>query len=134
MGVESVAPLAVFGFLSIGAVALFSMITIAVWTGERRRERESYYRNEMLKRVAEAQGPGAASALELLREENRLLMLHRRQGLKISGLLTFAVGLGLMIFLRALIHEAPIYLVGLMVLLMGGALYGGSYVVKTTEA
>jgi hypothetical protein len=122
-----------FGFLAISAIALFTMITISAWSGERRKEREAYYKADMLKKVAEAQGPGAASALELLREENRLMTIHRRQGLKTSGMVVGAVGIGLLIFLRALIPGAPIYLCGLLVLLIGAALFGSSYVVTVPE-
>jgi hypothetical protein len=61
-----------FVFLAVGAVALFSMISVAVWSESRRKEREAYYRNDMLKRVAESQGPGAAAALTMMQEEARL--------------------------------------------------------------
>jgi hypothetical protein len=133
MGTEGFEAMSVFGFLSIGAIALFTMISISVWTDARRKEREAYYKADMLKKVAEAQGPGAASALELLREENRLMTIHRRQGLKTSGMVVGAVGIGLLIFLRALIPGAPIYLCGLLVLLIGAALFGSSYVVTVPE-
>src|SRR5690348_12504954 len=125
--------MSVFGFLAVGAIALFTMISISVWTDARRKEREAYYKADMLKKVAEAQGPAAASALELLREEDRLATVHRKQGLKVSGMVVGAVGLGLLIFLRALIPGAPIYLCGLLVLLIGAALFGGSYVVTVAE-
>jgi hypothetical protein len=133
MGNEGFAAMSVFGFLAVGAIALFTMISISVWSDARRKEREAYYKNDMLKKVAESQGAGAASALELLREENRLATVQRRQGLKTGGLIVAAAGLGLLIFLHALIHDAPIYLVGLMVLLIGAALFGSSYVVTVPE-
>lgn len=123
----------VFVFLAVGAVALFSFLGVASWSDARRKERESYYKNDMLKRLAEAQGPGAASAVQLLREEARLEAVRRKQGLKIGGLVLLGTGLGLMIFLRALIHNAPIFLCGLLVLLIGGALYAASYVVTVPE-
>jgi len=122
----------VFVFLSVGAVALFSMISIASWSGARQKEREAYYKNDMLKKLAEAQGPGANSALELLREEARITTMRMRQGLQIAGLIVAATGIGLMIFLGALLHGTPVFLSGLLVLLIGLALYGSSYLVRTT--
>lgn len=121
----------VFVFLAVGAVALFSFLAINSWSEARRKERESYYKNDMLKKVSDAQGPGAASALELMREEARIATVRTRQGLQIGGLVTGAVGLGLLIFLRALIGPNGVFLCGLIPLFIGLALYGGSYLVKT---
>jgi len=125
--------MALFGFLAVAAVAVFSMVSIVNWSDARRKEREAYYKNDMLKKVSESQGPGAAGALQIMREEARLEALKTRQGLKIGGLVMVAIGIGLMVFLRAVIHDAPIFLVGLLVLLIGVALYGGSYLVATVE-
>ena len=133
MGTQGFEAMSAFGFLAVGAIALFTMISISVWSDARRKEREAYYKNDMLKKVAESQGAGAASALELLREEHRLATVQRKQAFKTGGLIVAAVGVGLLIFLRALIHDAPIYLVGLMVFLIGAALFGSSYVVTLPE-
>ncbi len=122
-----------FGFLAVSAVALFTMITVSSWAEARRKEREAYYRNDMLKKLAEAQGAGADAALQILREEARLEAIRKRQDMRIGGLVTFAAGVGVMIFLRALIHGAPIFLSGPLIMLVGIALFGGSYLV-TVEA
>ena len=66
-------PLALF--LSVGAVAVFSFVAVAVWSDNRRKEREAYYRSEALKKMIEAQGTGASSAVELLRQEERIAAL-----------------------------------------------------------
>ncbi len=122
----------VFVFLAVGAVALFSMISVAVWSGARQKEREAYYKNDMLKKVADAQGPGANSALELMREEARIAIVRTRQGLQIGGLVTAAAGLGVVFFLRALLgSEEGVYLCGLIPLFVGMALFASSYLVKT---
>jgi hypothetical protein len=123
----------VFVFLAVGAVALFSMISIAVWSGARQKEREAYYKNDMLKKLAEAQGPGANSALELLREEARIVTVRTRWGLQIGGLVTVAVGLGLLIFLRVLVGPNGVWLCGLIPLFVGVALYASSRFVKAAE-
>jgi hypothetical protein len=122
---------AVFMFLAASAIALFSFLAVNSWADARRKERESYYRNDMLKKLSEAQGPGANATLELLREESRVGAVKKRQELRIGGLITAAVGLGVLIFLRALIRDEPVYLCGSIPLLIGVALYASSYVVAT---
>jgi len=119
----------VFVFLAVGAVALFSMVSIATWSGARQKEREAYYKNDMLKKLADAQGPGANSALELMREEARLIAQRTRWGLQISGLVTGAVGLALLIFLRVLVGPNGVWLCGLIPLFIGAALYASSHLV-----
>lgn len=120
----------VFVFLAVAAVALFSMISIASWSGARQKEREAYYKNDMLKKLAESQGAGANSALELLREEDRIVTARTKWGLQIGGLVTGAVGLGVMIFLAVLLGGNGVWLCGLIPLLVGVALYVSARFVK----
>jgi uncharacterized membrane protein len=118
----------VFVFLSIAAVVLFSFIAVATWSGERRREREAYYRSETAKKIAETQGVGAGSALEFLREEEKIERRRKREGQKVGGMITMAVGVGMMIFLYSMndpdAHQAS--LAGLIPLLIGVVLLGNS--------
>src|SRR5215831_13828745 len=104
----------VFFFLSVASVALFSFVAVAAWSDTRRSEREAYYKSETLKKIAESQGAGASSAIEYLREEERNAERRRREGTKLGGLVTGAVGISLMIFLRAIVPDEPIYLVALI--------------------
>ncbi len=78
-------------FLSAASVALFSFLAVAFWSGARRKERESYYKNEMLKKISEAQGAGAGAALALLREESRLAATRRQASLRIGGLSQYSL-------------------------------------------
>ena len=118
-----------FLFLSVASTALFSFVAVAVWSQERRREREAYYRSETLKKIAEAQGAGGASAIEFLREEEKNALRRRQEGQKLGGLITAAVGIGLMVFIRAddRSDPNPAYLVGLIPLLVGAALLAYTY-------
>jgi hypothetical protein len=110
-------------FLSIGAVALFVVfIPVTSWIDSQRREREAFYKAETTRRLAESSGEGAKAAIELLREQDRMSQRKKREGLKIGGVVNIAVGVGVMIFLHALVKEEPVYLCGLIPGLIGVAL------------
>ena len=116
------AGVAVFVWLSIGSIALFTFLAVAVWTGTRAAERETYYKNDLIKKIAESPEPGGSNALEYLREQHRFAEQKRRGGLQLGGLITTAVGIGLMVFLGAIVHPLPVYLAGLIPVLIGIAL------------
>jgi hypothetical protein len=124
---------AVFFFLAIGAVALFSFLSVATWTGTRAAEREAYYRAEMMKKIAEM-GGDSNPALDYLREQARIKAARRNGGLKLGGLINAGIGLGLMIFLKALIPSKPIYLVGTIELFIGLALLAYAFWFAPKEA
>jgi Flp pilus assembly protein TadB len=110
-------------FLSIGAVALFVVfIPLTSWIDSQRKEREAFYKAETVRRVTESSGDGAKAAIELLREQDRMQRRMKSEGMKIGGLINIAVGVGLMIFLRALVGGEPVYLCGLIPGLVGVAL------------
>jgi len=110
-------------FLSIGAVALFVVfIPLTSWIESQRKEREAFYRAETMRRLSESSGEGAKAAIELLREQSRQEQMKKREGMKIGGLINLAVGVALMIFLRALVREEPVFLCGLIPGLIGVAL------------
>ena len=106
----------------VGSIALFSFLAVASWSDARRRERETYYNTEALKKIAESPGEGARAAIQYLQEQDRSVTRRRLEGMKLGGLITSAVGIGLMALLRGLVREEPVYLVGLMTLLIGAAL------------
>lgn len=106
----------------VGSIALFSFLSVAAWSDARRRERQEYYRSETLKKIAESSGEGAKAAIELLREQNNNVTRRRVEGMKLGGLITAVVGIGIMVFLHGLVREEPVYLAGLIPLLIGLAL------------
>ncbi|MGA1982837.1 MAG: hypothetical protein ABSG84_10185 [Acidobacteriaceae bacterium] len=117
---------AVFVFLAIGAIALFSFLSVATWAGTRQAEREAYYKAEMMKKIAEVGGE-RNPALEYLREQERIAAAKRLGGMKLGGLINIGVGLGLMILLRGLVHDEPVFLVGTIPMFVGLALLAYSY-------
>jgi hypothetical protein len=107
----------------VGSIALFSFLGVASWADARRKERETYYTTEALKKISESSGEASKSALEYLREQNRNATRRRIEGLKLGGLITTAVGIGTMIFLHAVAKDDPgAYLVGIIPLFIGIAL------------
>jgi hypothetical protein len=109
-------------------IGVFGLLSIAAWSNARRREREALYRNEMLKKVAESAG-SADAVLAMIREQERTTRRRRREGEKFGGLVAIATGVGIMVFLRAVERREPIFLVGLIPLLVGVAMLAYAYVV-----
>jgi Flp pilus assembly protein TadB len=122
-----------FLFLSVVSVALFSCIAVAVWSRERRREREAYYRSEILRKIADTQGAGSSSAVEFVREEEKNARRRHREGQKLGGLITVAVGIGMMVFIIALDRGYPVGIVGLIPLFIGVALLAYTYLLAPKE-
>lgn len=119
----------------VGSIALFSFLGVAAWSDARRKEREAYYQGETLKKIAESSGEGAKAAMEMLHERERNELRRRREGLRLGGLVTAAVGIGVMVLLKAIVHDEPgVYLVGLIPLLVGAALLTYSYVLAPKDS
>jgi hypothetical protein len=112
---------AVFVFLAIGAIALFSFLSVATWAGTRQAEREAYYKAEMMKKIAETGGE-RNPALEYLREQEHIKAEKRLGGIKLGGLINIGVGFGLMMLLKGLVHGPSVYLSGTIPLFIGLAM------------
>lgn len=117
-------------FLSIGAIAVFTFVSVATWSDNRRREREAFYKSEALKKLAESP---SADALAVLREEERIETRRRREGIRLGGLITTATGIGVMAFFRLLVEDRPVYAMGLIPLLIGVAMLAYSYLLTPKE-
>jgi hypothetical protein len=116
-------------FLAVGAVALFGIfLPTATWMDHRRKEREAFYKADTIRRIAEAPGQGGNAAVELMREQARMASLKTREGLKIGGIINIGVGIGVTIFLYALLHGQPVFLCGLIPALIGVAMLVYVYV------
>ncbi len=108
-----------FMFLSVGAIALFSFAAVGSWAAARKKEREAFYKSETIKKIAETQGPAANAALEFMREQEKNAARNNRERLKLGGLGASAVGLALMVFLRFVEPNEPVFLAGLFPLFVG---------------
>lgn len=119
----------------VSVICVFTFVSIASWADARRKEREAYYKSETLKKIAESEGPGATSALELIREEERIAVRRQRQGQRLGGVVAIAVGMALMPFLWFILDpgDKSVALVGLFPMLIGVALLFYSYVLAPKE-
>lgn len=117
-------------FLAVAAGGMWAFIAVVSWADIRRKERVAYYRHETIKKISEMPGE---SGLALLREDERNTARRRRESIKLGGLITSAIGAGLMIFLRAIDPQEPVYVVGLIPLLAGFALLIYSYVLAPKD-
>jgi hypothetical protein len=131
---SSIVPVTAIMVPIVGSIALFSFLGVASWSEARRKEREAYYTSETLKKIAESSGEGAQSAMELLRERQKNIVRNRLEGVKLGGLVTAAVGIGVMALLRGLDHDEPAYLSGLIPVLIGVALLVYAFVLAPKEA
>jgi len=118
-------------FVPLLLVPIFSFVAVVVWADARRKEREALYRSEMVKKIVEAQGGG--SAVEFLREEERIATRRAREGQRLGGLVTSAVGIAIMVLLAALDRKEPAYLAGLVPLAVGATLLVYSYVLAPRD-
>ena len=80
-------------------VAFFSWLAVTGWARQRRREREAFYRNETEKRLLDKGEATAEQILRVRNQEERVRWLQRREGLKLGGLITVAVGVGIIVAL-----------------------------------
>jgi hypothetical protein len=119
---ENIVPVAAMLIPIVGSIALFSFLAVAAWADARRKEREAYYKGETLKKIAESSVEGAKAAVELMREQQNNIGKRRLEGMKLGGLVTAVVGVGVIILLRGLVPDEPVYLTGIIPLLIGLAL------------
>ncbi len=110
-------------FLSVGAVCLFVVfLPLVTYMENRRKEREAFYKADMMRRMSEAPAETSRAALELMREEDRLRRLKQSEGLKIGGLVNVGVGVGLAMMLYMLPTGRGVFMVGAIPGFVGVAL------------
>jgi len=119
----------------VAIISVFTFVAVATWSENRRKERETYYRHETYRKIMENPGDPSRAVVRLMRQEEMQQQRRRVEGLRLGGLITFVVGIGVMIFLYALTDEAPIYLAGIIPALIGLVLivYGFFVVGKPTD-
>jgi cadmium resistance protein CadD (predicted permease) len=86
-----------------------------------------------MRRIAELKGSEAEGVLAVMREDEKRTARRVRAGSKLSGLILSGVGIALLIFLWAFIPEMPVYLAGLIPLLVGLAMLVYAFLVAPNE-
>jgi hypothetical protein len=104
----------------ISVVCVFLFLSTVVWAKQRRRERDAYYRHELAKTMV-TRGADADEVARMLRK-SRSSLAERREGLKLGGLLTFAIGIGFMIGFQWIPADLPIWKIGFVPTLLGAAM------------
>jgi hypothetical protein len=98
---------------------VFTFVCVLTWLGERRKEREAFYRSEILKKLADSAGAGSQQLIEMMQQEHRSMQVRTREGQKLGGLILVAVGLALMPLLYMIVRDEAVWLSGLFPLLIG---------------
>jgi cadmium resistance protein CadD (predicted permease) len=129
-----------YGFLVAAVISVFAFIAVAVWSENRRKERETHHRHQTYQAMLQNPGENADALLALIREQDERQQQRKDAqeilGLKLGGLITTGVGVGLAIFLYFIAPDEPVYLVGLIPLFTGLALsyYAWYLAPQTAEA
>ena len=80
----------------VAIISSFLFVGVVIWMKQRRSERDSFYRHELVKKMAE-RSESEAQLIEFIREEARIRQGNRKQGLMIGGLVTLAIGISYMV-------------------------------------
>jgi hypothetical protein len=111
----------------VGSIGLFSFLAVATWADSRRREREAFFRHELLKKIAENPGGNADQVMALLRQEEIDRVERLRDRLRLGGWITFAVGMGVSLLISQLVRVRGLWAVGAIPSLIGVALLLGAF-------
>ncbi len=109
-------------FAAVVYFAMFAWLTISGWSRQRRKERESFYRHEVEKKIVEAGGVTTEQLALLRRDEDHWRWMQRREGLKLAGLITTALGIGLLVAMRFLNEDQPVYHVAWIPIAIGAVI------------
>ena len=101
----------------VGSIGLFSFCAVAFWAINRRRERESLYHGETVRKISETHGQQAV--IEYLLEVERIRTRRLQSAYTVGGIIAACGGAGLTIFLFPTYAYDHTYLVGLIPLLVG---------------
>jgi uncharacterized membrane protein YhhN len=118
----------------VSVVAVFTWLAVSGWSTERRKEREAFYRGEVLRKVAESPGGNTQTVLEMLRQEQAGATRRRLEGLKLGGLVTTGIGFGIVGFFLLMVPGRPVWTVGLVPLFIGVALLIYAFVLAPPTA
>lgn len=103
-------------------ICVFTFLSIVAWAERYTKEREAFYRADLLKKLADASTEGAQQVLGMIREEAEKAERKRLDGMRLGGLINVAVGIGLTIMLGLLERGGWLWSIGMIPFLIGAAL------------
>jgi hypothetical protein len=103
----------------VGSIALFTFLAVASHAEERRKEREAYYRFEFQKKMLET-GSTPEQVGAILAAQEAQQFEREREGKKLGGLVTMAIGFGILFGLQFL--GDGVWMVGYIPIAIGAAL------------
>jgi len=101
-GMTQYAGAAMFGFLAVAAVAVFSFLSVMSWLGMRNAERQARDRFSMMKALLEHPGEQGERVLAAWREQELRREEQDRRGRTLGGAVVVAVGVSLSIMMAVL--------------------------------
>ena len=123
----------VFMIPVVATLGFWVFLSVVGFAGQRRKERESYYRFEFRKRLVEAGKLDAGDVRSLMAYEQQSETTKRRQGLLVGGLVVAGAGLGCLIGLR-FIEDEMVWMVGFIPLFIGLAMLAAAAFVSSSPA
>jgi hypothetical protein len=115
------------GLLASILLPVFGFTVVATWIDARKKEREAFYQNELLKKLADTPGPQAQQVIEFMREQELQKEQRAREGLKVGGVVVAMVGIAMTVMLAVLEPSKALWGVGLVPLLTGVGLLTYAY-------
>jgi hypothetical protein len=106
----------------IGSIVLFAFLSVVGWARQKRRERETFYRHEVLKKLIEQGGAGGQQVFEMMRREAELQDRQRREARILGGLITAVIGASVMILLYLLVPVGGVWTAGLIPFSVGAVI------------
>ncbi len=118
--------------IAVTSTAFFTFLIFVIWLEGRQKERQAHYRDEMARKIAEADDSSAI--MDYVRSTEKADAERVRVKTTLAGLITAAVAAGLMVFLHQIAPGTSVYLVGLIPLLVGIVLlFMGEIMMKSKD-
>jgi hypothetical protein len=105
----------------VGSIGLFAFLAVESWANSRRKEREAFFRHELLKKLSENPSDESQRVLDVMRQEQIDRQERQRNGIKLGGWITLGTGVGLGVMLSQL-APGGVWAVGALPALIGLAM------------
>ena len=103
-------------------IALSIYLSIVGWARERRLERESFYEQEISRRMLEKEGASPEAVMAWLRDREETRARRRLDSIKLAAILCCGLGIGMLAGLRGISRDHTYWPLGFVVLMAGLAL------------